>query len=96
MRWTYVTSTEESPSQAQAATVGSWGSIRDGREGAHPYFFPYLFPQLMPSFDNMSEIWGLRAGEERGIGKREDQRCFQNGIRLRGEIKRNVASWLRV
>lgn len=37
MRWTYVTSTEESPSQGQAATVGSWGSIRDGREGVHPY-----------------------------------------------------------
>lgn len=58
--------------------------------------FPCMFQQLMPSSDKTAEIWGLRASEERGIGEREDQRCFQNGIRLRAEIKRNVASWLRV
>lgn len=58
--------------------------------------FPCMFQRLMPSFDKMAEIWGLRASKERGIGERKDQRCFQNRIRLRGEIKLNVAPWLRV
>lgn len=79
-----------------AATLGSWSSVRDRREGLHPHPLPCMFQRRMPSFDKMAEIWGLGAREERGIGESQDQRCLQSGIRLRGEIKWNVASWLRV